>query len=185
MRPDLPLVLSRVEAAVRASSSPLRLVAVDGPAGSGKSTLARPLVAHLDAPLIRIDDFVTWRRFGAWWPRFDQQVLQPLLAGRDASYQQRDWHGDEFGDGLAGWRTVPWAPVVVLEGVTCSRRAIAAHLASRIWIEAPAADRLARGLLRDGESHRGLWERWMVEEDAFFAEDGARARADLVVQGTG
>lgn len=29
--------------------------------------------------------------FAGWWPRFDSQVLTPLLAGRDAVYQARDW----------------------------------------------------------------------------------------------
>ena len=108
----------------------------------------------------------------------------PLLDGRDAVFQARDWEGDEFGDGLGEWRTVPWAPVVVLEGVTCSRLAISDRLACRLWIEAAPADRLQRGLRRDGESHRGLWDRWMVEETAFFAEDRTRERADLVVDGT-
>jgi len=185
VQPHLDVVLRTVDERLAAASATPRLVAIDGPSGSGKSTLARPVAAHLGAPLIKIDDFVTWQRFGAWWPRFDEQVLQPLLAGRDARYQARDWVGDEFGDGLGEWRTVPWAPVVVLEGVTCTRRAIADRLACRLWVEAPDADlRLARGLMRDGESHRALWQRWMLEEQAFFAADGARGRADLVIDTT-
>ncbi len=74
-------------------------------------------------------------------------------------------------------------PFVVVEGVTCTRREIADRLAVRVWVEAPADERLRRGLARDGESHRHLWERWMREEDAFFARDGTRERADVVVDG--
>lgn len=170
-----------VSSTLEGSSAAPRLVAVDGPSGSGKSTLARPLAVHLGAPLIQVDDFVTWQHFGAWWPRFDEQVVQPLLAGRDARFQARDWEGDEFGAALGEWRTVRWAPVVVIEGVTSSRRAISDRLACRLWIEAPADQRLARGLERDGESHRALWEHWMIEETAFFDADGTRARADLVI----
>lgn len=181
MQPDFASVTRLVDDLLRGSTASTRLIAVDGPSGSGKSTLARPLAAHLGAPLVKIDDFVTWQHFGAWWPRFDAQVVRPLLAGRDARYQARDWAGDEFGDALGEWRSVPWAPVVVMEGVTSSRRAIADDLACRLWVEAPADLRLTRGLERDGESHRGLWERWMREEAAFFAADGARDRADAVI----
>lgn len=183
MRPDLPTVLDLVEERVRASTRATRLVAVDGPSGSGKSTLAQPLAARLGAPLIPIDDFVSWRAFDGWWPRFDRQVVQPLLAGGPAVYRARDWEGDELGDGLGEWRTVPWAPVVVLEGVTSSRRPISDSLACAVWIEAPSPERLVRGIRRDGESHRPLWERWMREEAAFFEADGARSRADVVVDG--
>jgi hypothetical protein len=184
MQPDLDAVLELVRGRTERSTTAPRLIAVDGPSGSGKSTLARPLADRLSAPLVPIDDFVTWADFGAWWPRFEAQVVRPLLAGEDAVYQARDWQRDEFGGALGEWRTVPWAPVVVLEGVTSSRRAIDPHLTCRIWIEAPPESRLTRGLARDGHAHRALWERWMVEETAFFAADGARERADVIVDGS-
>ena len=162
----------------------VRLIGVDGPSGSGKSTIGSSLAAALEAPVIEIDDFVSWGDFAGWWPRFDAQVLVPLLSGQDARYQVRDWHDDEFGDALAGWKSVAQHPFVVLEGVTCTRREISDRLAVRVWVEAPAEERLRRGIARDGESHRSLWERWMAEESAFFERDGARDRADFVVDGT-
>jgi len=60
-----------------------------------------------------------------WWPRFEAQVLNPLLSGKDAHYQVRDWENDEFGTSLKGWKTVEWSHVVVLEGLTCTRAAAA------------------------------------------------------------
>jgi hypothetical protein len=161
----------------------LRLVGVDGPSGSGKSTLASRLVARSGAPLIQIDDFVSWSDFAGWWPRFERQVLSPLLSGSGAHYQVRDWVNDEFGTSLAGWKTVPWAPLVILEGVTCTRLAVTDRLAYRIWLETPEQVRLERGLGRDGESHRGLWLDWMKAEQQFFADDGTPGRADLRVNG--
>jgi ATP-dependent protease Clp ATPase subunit len=62
----------------------IRIVGVDGPSGSGKSYLTGGLAAALNAPVIEVDDFVSWTDFAGWWPRFDEQVLTPLLAGRDA-----------------------------------------------------------------------------------------------------
>jgi uridine kinase len=178
-------VIPRIVDLARASAvSGVRLIGIDGPSGAGKSTIARRVAAALKAPIVEIDDFVSWVQFAGWWPRFDVQVLTPLLAGEDAHFQVRDWQHDEFGDGLAGWKTVPWRPFVVLEGVTCTRRATADLLAVRVWVDAPADERLRRGIERDGESHRHLWERWMPEEEAFFRRDGTRARADVIVDGS-
>lgn len=176
-------VTAVVDAARASDRAGVHLIGIDGPSGAGKSTIARPVAAALGAPIIEVDDFVSWVDFAGWWPRFDAQVVTPLLAGGDAHYQVRDWENDEFGDGLAGWKTVARHPFVVIEGVTCTRRAVADRLALRVWVDAPADERLRRGIARDGESHRTLWERWMREETAFFAQDDTRARADIVVDG--
>ncbi len=160
----------------------IRIVGVDGPSGSGKSTLAAALAGRLRAPVIEIDDFVSWDCFAGWWPRFDAQVLGPLLAGRDAVYQARDWN-DWYGSALGEWKTVPWCPVVIIEGVTCTRRETLGRLTYAAWVEAPASVRLARGLARDrafADAAR-LWERWLIEEERFFAADGTRDRADTIV----
>jgi uridine kinase len=161
----------------------IRLVGIDGPAGSGKSTLTRRLIERTGASLIEIDDFVSWTNVTSWWPRFEDQVLQPLLGGESAHYQVRDFENDPYGTLLRGWKTVPWSPLVIFDGVTCTRRAAADVLAYRIWVEAPYEIRLQRGLIRDGEQARHLWLAWMEEERAFFLNDGTRARADLLVNG--
>lgn len=178
-------MVSRIVQDVHASEAirGIRIVGIDGPSGSGKSTLGTLVAAALDAPLIQIDDFVSWPDFSGWWPRFDAQVLEPLLAGRAARWQVRDWAGDEFGTSLGEWRTQPWTPIVVIEGVTCCRQAASGSLAYSIWVDAPAEVRLNRGIARDGENHRHLWDTWMIEEEAFFRTDGTRKRADLIVSG--
>lgn len=177
--------IQRIVDAVQASAPirGIRLVGVDGPSGSGKSTLAGLIADALGAPLIQIDGFVSWPDFAGWWPRFESQVLEPLLAGEAAHWQVRDWAGDEFGTSLGEWRNQPWAPIVVIEGVTCCRASASGALALAIWVEAPAEIRLERGIARDGDSHRHLWETWMAEEDEFFRADGTRHRADLIVSG--
>ncbi|GAB3000408.1 hypothetical protein GCM10017788_49820 [Amycolatopsis acidiphila] len=94
----------------------------------------------------------------------------------------RDWERDEFGSSLRQERKlVRWAPLVILEGVTTTRRAVSDHLAYRIWGQAPRSQCLWRGLARDGEDHRDLWLRWQDEEDRFFDDDETRSRTDLVV----
>jgi AAA domain len=167
----------------RTADNGIRVIGVDGPQGSGKSTLAARIAARIGAPLIEMDDFVSWVDLVGWWPRFEAQVLNPLLSGSDAHYQVRDWENDEFGSSLNGWKTVEWSPVVVLEGLTCTRAAAAKRLAYRIWVEAPDEVRLRRGLERDGETHRELWLDSMTTERQFFTEDATWTRADLRVNG--
>jgi len=167
----------------RTADGGIRIIGVDGPQGSGKSTLAARISARIGAPLVQMDDFVSWVDLVGWWPRFEAQVLNPLILGNDAHFQVRDWENDEFGTSLNGWKTVQWSPVVVLEGLTCTRAAIADHLAYRIWVEAPDEVRLKRGLERDGDTHRDLWLDSMITERQFFTDDATRARADLRVNG--
>jgi uridine kinase len=160
----------------------IRLVGVDGPSGAGKSTIARRLAELLDAPIVELDDFVSWDSFAGWWPRFDAQVLSPLRHGSDAVYQARDWT-DWYGSSLGPWKTVPWHPIVIVEGVTATRRATVGRLAGAIWVDAPAELRLSRGLARDAAfpGAAALWKRWMAEETRFFTVDDTRARADFVI----
>lgn len=73
--------------------------------------------------------------------------------------------------------------VSAVEGVTCTRREASPYLAYTVWVDAPADQRLSRGLSRDGSDHLEVWQRWMTWEDRFFAEDRTRERADLRVDG--
>lgn len=170
------------EVATRPAPSGTRIVAVDGPSGAGKSTLAVRLAERAGAPLLSGDDFLSWETdFYEFWPRFQDQVLMPLLRGEDARYQARDWNGDELGASLSEWKELRWSPLIIIEGVTFARRT--AGVAFRIWVDAPPAIRLARGMARDGESHRELWRDWFRRERDFFIADGTAACADLRVDG--
>jgi glycosidase len=158
----------------------VRLVAIDGPGGSGKSVFARGLAAALGhAPIIETDDFASWDNPRDWWPRLEADVLEPLAAGRPARFERSRWTPDQPPE----WREVPVAPAVLLEGVSAGRRAVADRVAYLIWVDAPSDVRLDRGIERDGEGRRPDWERWMAEEDAFYADDPVRDRADRIVDG--
>ena len=80
-------------------------------------------------PVVRVDDFLYWGDLQGWWPRLEHQALRPLLAGTPARFRVRDWAGDPLGHRLAGWAEVWPAEVVIVEGITASRQAIAADLA--------------------------------------------------------
>ena len=168
----------------RPCSWPARLVAVDGPSGAGKSTLSRSLAAACGGvPIVRVDDFLYWRDIEGWWPRLESEARRPLLTGSAARFRIRDWANDPLGQGLGRWTEIAPADVVIVDGVTASRRAIAGDLVMALWVEAPAEDRLRRGIARDGEKRRPLWIEWMALEDEFFGRDGAPGRADCIVSG--
>jgi uridine kinase len=185
LAPELDPVVTyeAIAAEIRSRTARLgrvRLVAVDGPGGAGKTSVARRLAAALGgAPIVETDDFASWERPHDWWPRLEREVLEPLAAGEAATYRAYDWEKRRLGRR----KRVDVADVVVLEGVSSGRRAIVDRLSFLVWIDAPPAERLARGIRRDGEARRADWERWMAEEAAFYADDPVRQRADLVVDG--
>ncbi len=69
-------------------------------------------------------------------------------------------------------------------GVSASRQAFRRYLAYSIWVEPPRAERLRRGLVRDGEALRARWEQWMLDEDAYVEREQPQRSANVIVSGT-
>ncbi len=192
--PDMPALPSnRTEVGLAdrvAASEPrcgaVRLVCIDGPAGSGKTTLADALAAELGRRsiphgLVHLDDlYEGWRQdLGApLAARIEAWLLVPWRDGLPGRHPRYDW-------GLARyveWVEVAADPVVILEGCGSASRAIRARASVVVWVEAEAAERLARGLDRDGPALKGAWHRWQAAEHQHFEDDGTRAAADVVVR---
>jgi uridine kinase len=174
--------LSALLEAIRAAEAPrgvaTRIVAIDGPGGAGKSSLARLLSRSLHAPVVHTDDFASWDNPLDWWPVLIETVLEPLAAGRAASYTPTSWGGPEKEPVV-----IDPTEVVLVEGVSASRESFRPYLAYSIWIETPRELRLARGLERDGPGALADWERWMAEEDAYVEHERPADHADVVLPG--
>jgi uridine kinase len=163
------------------SCGPVRLIAIDGYGGSGKTVFASRLSGSLgDVPIVHTDDFASWENPHNWWDRLEEDVLGPLERGDRVRYQAYDWTGHHLGD----WLEIAASDVVIIEGVSSSRLAMSGRLAIAIWVDAPRAERMARGIARDGEAMRPQWELWMAAEDAHFAVDQTIDRAELMVDGS-
>jgi uridine kinase len=179
-------VLPIADVALRVLATPpmcgaTRLVCIDGPSGSGKSSLARRLAIALgDPPLVQMDDlYPGWDGLAEAVPLLCDRIVTPLAAGMPARYRRYDW----VVGGYAEEHDLGVPPLLLVEGVASGARAVARHTALLIWVEAPRDERFRRGIERDGESYRPHWERWARQEEAHFAAEGTRARADLRVNG--
>ena len=160
-----------------------RLVCIDGPAGSGKTTFADRLAAALGpgTAVLHMDDvYAGWTLTGAA-DRLAVGVLRPLAEGRPGAYHRYDWARAGFSPEPT---PVPPPRVLLVEGCGSSPQAFDVWTTMRIWVEAPPAVRIARGLARDGAALEGEWLAWQTTEAAEFARERTRARADLRVDGT-
>jgi hypothetical protein len=92
-------------------------------------------------------------------------VLAPLERGGVPRYRFFDWVQDRYTE----QREVPPGPVLIVEGVGAGSRIVRPYLSYVVWVEAPSALRLARGLERDGAAREPEWKRWRAKEDALFA----------------
>jgi uridine kinase len=168
-------------ARVRDVDRPVRLGGVDGGGGAGKTTFAARLAnAAGGAPVVHTDDFASHDDALGWWPRFREQVVEPLHAGETARFRPYDWVARRTGDVEM---TVPAADLVVFEGVGAIRRAWRDDLALSIWVDCPRNLRLRRGIERDGEALRGFWQWWMAAEDRYVEAEQPQRSADVVVDG--
>ncbi len=170
-----------VAALAAARSGRTTFVGIDGRGGAGKSTLAVCLADAVPGVMvIAVDDF-SGPHVSEWdWARFIRQVRDPLLAGCVAHYQRWDWDKDRG----AEWHRVDPGSVVVVEGVSATRREVAVPWQLKIWVDAPVDVRLARAVQRDGAEMLAQWtEVWMPSEDAYAASQAPDQHADLVVSG--
>ena len=75
--------------------------------------------------------------------------------------------------------------IVVIEGVCALHRTLRDAYAVRVWVDAPADVRLARGVARDGEAARATWlDVWMPSENRYVERDDPVGCAQLVVDGS-
>ena len=155
------------------------VVAIDGAAGSGKTTLGRGLAGELDATIVQMESiYPGWDGLDEAAVRLVRDVLEPFARGEDGSVRPWDWEQSCEGEPVA----VTPTSIVIVEGVGAGAAAAAPFLSLLVWLEANAAVRRRRAIARDGDMFAPHWERWAAQEDAMFAREQTRERAELIIQ---
>jgi uridine kinase len=163
----------------------VRLVVVDGPSGAGKTTFAGRLADALSTAGARVevvhtDDLLNgWDDQFSFIDRLQAGVLAPLRRGEPGRYPCYDWVVGQFTEE----RAVPVPDVLIVEGGSTGRAALAASCSLRIFVTVAADLRLRRALSRDGVALEAPLRRWMAAETAHFAAEGTAQRADVLVDG--
>jgi uridine kinase len=162
-----------------------RLLCVDGAAGSGKTTLAARLERAFSSAGCRVqtlhmdDVYEGWDGLAQGRRTVAASVVEPLRRDEPGRYRRWDWHRDRYAEELV----VEPGGVLLVEGVGSGNAAYADAVTCLVWVEAPPAVRLERGLARDGEHMRERWLDWRERETALFDRERTRERADLIADG--
>jgi uridine kinase len=182
-----PAVIAFDGPGARAGTPAPAVIAFDGPSGTGKTFLAHALAAQLpDAAVVHLDDlYPGWDGLEAVVPMLVEHVLGPLGGGSPIAVPTWDWTRDAPAPPRPRPDLGPPRPgVVLVEGAGAGARACAAYLSALVWLEAPEALRKERALARDGAAYAPHWDRWARQEQAHFARERTRERADLVLDTT-
>jgi uridine kinase len=171
------------------------IIGIDGGGASGKSTLAQKLqMLTEDVTVVHMDDFYKTsaerdlidhtNEIGAnWdWRRLEIQVLSLLKNDMPCHYQIYDWERDK----LDKWYTVLVGGIVIIEGCFSIRKELSHLYDILIWVDSPREFRLERGVKRDDNGNRHMWENiWLPAEDRYFKIQKPAQYADIIIDGTG
>jgi len=180
------------------------LVALDGGSGAGKSTLARVLADALEAVVVPLDDFyaagIPDRAWDAMtdperlaqvfdWNRLRLEALEPLLAGRPASWQPFDFESGLLPDGTYGLsaRPVERAPasIILLEGAYAASPPLADLVDLAVLVDVPIAERHRRLAVREDQAFLARWHLiWDPVEAYYFEQVRPPDSFDLIVAGS-
>ena len=163
-------------------------IAVDGHGGSGKSTLATWLGEKLNAQVVRTDDFASWDNPINWWPVIIERIFEPIQSGaKTLSYPRSQWWENHQPEPVVDQ---PVTDIMILEGVSSSRKEFRDFMSLSIFVDAPKEVCLQRGVARDTGTGKNteelteIWNKWFEEEEKYIARDDPKSHADIVIDGT-
>lgn len=116
-----------------------------------------------------------WRGLAAGARWLVDEVLVPWRRGKTVRLREWDWHRDRFEPG----GLLPPGDDLVVEGCGAISRDSAPLADLAVWLDGDEPLRRRRAAARDGGDE--WWDGWRAQEDAFYAAEGSRRLADLVL----
>ncbi|MEK7620469.1 MAG: hypothetical protein AAB413_04520 [Patescibacteria group bacterium] len=184
------------ELAKRITSAPCkhhqRIVAIDGGGGAGKTTFASHLQQAIKGSrVIKIDDFYRPPQLRTPllstkiinpnfdWDRLRTSVLEAVKEDREIRFQLYDFKAGTLSGEVI---TISSYATIIVEGVWSLQEAFIDYCDYRIWLEAPSDIRLERGVARDGEEFRKVWQdEWIPIDESYKEIQEPQLRADCVI----
>jgi len=171
---------------------PTPIVLIDGRAGSGKSLFATKLAENYfavnkqAARIVQLDDlYPGWVGLAAGSVYARERILEPISAGKEASWQIWDWGKGVRGassESGNGFREFSGGTALIVEGCGALSKASAPMASLRLWIEADSTRRRQRFSERDRGKFDEYWGVWAAQEEEFYAAERSRELAELVIQ---
>lgn len=168
------------------------IVLIDGRAGSGKSRFSQQLAdlifqSEKQLPkLIHMDDlYPGWNGLRAGSTYLNQNILQPVLSGKQANWQIWDWELGQRGaasEPANGWRSFEGGNLVLVEGCGAVSAASSEIADLAIWIESDIELRRTRFSTRDEGEFDSHWEAWAIQEDEFYQQEKSSDQCKIWVQ---
>jgi len=174
------------------------VVALDGRSGVGKSTISSVLAEKFDAVIINCDDFYAGAENGDennWYKktivkkfnqvidyqRLKSELLNPLLAAKDANYRPFDF---EKGKGLSEKNIfLKQAPLVIIDGIYSGEK-LSDLIDISVLLEFADEQRRKRLIEREGNKFMENWHsKWDEVEDYYFKEVMPKSKFDFVIEG--
>lgn len=161
------------------------LIGIDGCGGAGKSTIAEKLALELtDSQVVHIDDFYKLKQqqievteqtpvhVNFEFNRLKLQVLEPLMNGSNASYQ----------NSKGEITTVKPQGYVIVEGLGTLGMELRYYFDYKIWVDSPEGTRRQRGIERDTNEWTKIWDEEYLPQDArYMREQAPQNEADWVL----
>ena len=108
---------------------------------------------------------------------YSAMVRSAVLAAESPGWRRWDWEARR----PAEWHPVdPDAPIVI-EGCGALSRANRELATFAVWIELDREERYRRAMERDGDVFAPHWDRWAVQEHAFYVRERPDLLADVIL----
>lgn len=177
-----------LEAADSSEDKPV-LIAIDGKCGSGKTTLGFYLKKEFEANLFHMDDFFlrdeqrTKERLAEVggnvdYERFREEVLEPILAGREVVYRPFDCGSRR----IVGERRIAPGRINIIEGSYSMHPYFGDTYDLKIFMEISEEAQSENIRKRNGEEKLKVFkELWIPKETAYFEANRTKEQSDCII----